>query len=119
MYEFGKGTHQDDGEACYWFEQAAQEGYAEAHTRLLNMFIAEKCNPHNIKEVFSWLKGAVEQGAPYARILLSFLVFKNNPAILRLLDEQGLLSKEEGDTEAQELLRLLDEQGLLNGREDL
>ena len=38
MYVTGRGVHQDDAEAVKWFQQAAEQGYAEAQYNLGAMY---------------------------------------------------------------------------------
>ena len=61
MYQNGWGVPQDDKEAVYWYELAAEQGDAKAHYNLGVMYDVGEGVPQDDKEAVRWYTLAAEQ----------------------------------------------------------
>ncbi|MCV5403353.1 sel1 repeat family protein, partial [Escherichia coli] len=61
MYQNGLGVQSDTNMAIYWYNKAAEQGYAEA-LRQLGMFYAYSSEPKEVKLALHLTHKAAEQG---------------------------------------------------------
>ncbi len=67
----GYGTQQDQKQAAYWYELAAQKGHAEAQFALGRLYAEGKGGiPKNEEEAVRWVRAAASQGYPPAQARL-------------------------------------------------
>jgi TPR repeat protein len=67
----GEGVENWLGMATYWFQKAADQGYAEAQCRLGSCYDQGKGVPQNKEKAKYWYKRAAEQGHQRAQLSLS------------------------------------------------
>ena len=66
-YYRGEGVAQDYVQALYWFERAAEQGFANAQYNCGIIYNMGKGVKENKKKAFDWFKKAAEQGHPNAQ----------------------------------------------------
>jgi len=67
----GYGVQQDQKQAAYWYERAAQKGHAEAQFNLGRLYAAGKGGiPHDEEQALRWVRAAASQGYPPAQARL-------------------------------------------------
>jgi TPR repeat protein len=67
----GYGMQQDQKQAAYWYELAAQKGHAEAQFNLGRLYATGKGGiPHDEEQALRWVRAAASQGYPPAQARL-------------------------------------------------
>ena len=67
----GYGVQQDQKQAAYWYELAAQKGHAEAQFNLGRLYAEGKGGiPHDEEQALRWVRAAASQGYPPAEARL-------------------------------------------------
>ena len=73
MYEDGKGVPQSAAEAVVWYGLAAEQGHADAQSKLGFMYLNEIGVLQDFAEAAKWLRLAAEQGDAPAQINLGVM----------------------------------------------
>lgn len=61
LYRQGKGTQQNDKNALFWYQKAANQGYLPAYKKLVKFHIEGRGTPVSAKQSFRWLNKAAEK----------------------------------------------------------
>ena len=80
MYDYGKGTHEDDAAAVRWYRMAAEQGHAEAQNNLGWMHANGHGVPEDNAEAVHWFRMAARQGHAWAQNNLG-LVYANGHGV--------------------------------------
>ena len=80
MYDYGKGTHEDDAAAVRWYRMAAWQGHAEAQNNLGWMHANGHGVPEDNAEAVRWFRMAAGQGHAWAQNNLG-LVYANGHGV--------------------------------------
>lgn len=91
MYYGGEGLKQDDGQAIFWFEQAAKLGHAPAQDTLAYMYLHGRGVDTNQAQAYAWYTVAAENGVFLAKKISDSLIQQMNPTERKHAE---LLSKE-------------------------
>jgi len=67
MYDKGKGVTQDYKQAVYWYQKAAEQGYAEAQNHLGNMYRKGLGVSQDNAEAVKWYRKSADQGDSLAQ----------------------------------------------------
>jgi TPR repeat protein len=81
-YAFGKGVLKDDKQAVYWYQKAADQGYAEAQSILGVMYANGKGVLKDDKQAVYWYQKAADQGLAEAQYNLGFM-YVNGKGVLK------------------------------------
>lgn len=73
MFIHGEGVSQDYAEAATWYRLAAEQGFADAQTKLGWMLSQGEGVPQDYVEAAKWYHLAAEQGDTNAQALLGFM----------------------------------------------
>jgi len=65
-YYGGSGVEQNDWEAAYWFQRAAEQNHAKSQTSLGMMYILGRGVPKDVIEGYKWITLAARRGFPGA-----------------------------------------------------
>ena len=76
MYALGTGVPQDYALALLWYRKAADQGYADAQTRLGTMYNYGQGVTQDYGQAAAWYRKAAEQGNPQAQAYLGLLYDK-------------------------------------------
>ncbi|WP_322028379.1 tetratricopeptide repeat protein [Paraburkholderia sp. J76] len=98
MYAYGKGVRQDDAQALFWIQKAADQGDARAQRDLAVMYSTGRGVSQDDKEADRWFRLAADQGLPSAQ----------NSLGVKYRDGKGVPAD---DTEAVKWFRLAADQG--------
>jgi TPR repeat protein len=66
-YYGGSGVEQNDWEAAYWFQRAAEQNNARAQTSLGMMYVLGRGVPKDVIEGYKWITIAARRGFPGAQ----------------------------------------------------
>jgi TPR repeat protein len=58
----GYGLERDDGQAAYWYRQAAQQGHVEAQYNLARLYATGQGVPRDQEAALHWVRAAASQG---------------------------------------------------------
>lgn len=76
FYTDGVGLAQDHEQALYWYQEAADRGFAPAQCRLASMYLSGAHVDQNDQEAIAWFKKAAEQGDVVGQYNLAVMCFK-------------------------------------------
>ena len=76
MYDYGRGTPQDNTKAVKWYRRAAEQGIPEAQHNLGLIYENGQGVPRNDTEAVKWYRRAAEQGIPEAQVNLGVKYYK-------------------------------------------
>jgi TPR repeat protein len=65
-YYGGSGVEQNDWEAAYWFQRAAEQNHAKSQTSLGMMYVLGRGVPKDLIEGYKWITVAARRGYPGA-----------------------------------------------------
>ncbi len=80
MYYGGEGVNQDDGQAIYWFGQAAKLGYGPAQDTLAYMYLNGRGVDADNVQAYAWYTLAAENGVFLAKNISENLIKQMNPS---------------------------------------
>ncbi len=75
-YLLGRGVMQDDKQAFYYFDKAAQQGDALAQNEVAYLYAAGKGTPRNLEKSFYWYHKAAEHGLSSAQYNLGLMYLR-------------------------------------------
>lgn len=76
FYSDGVGLPQDHEKALFWYQEAAERGYAPAQCRLASMYLNVTHVEQSDQEAITWFKKAAEQGDASGQYNLAVMCFK-------------------------------------------
>jgi TPR repeat protein len=89
MYQHGLGVSEDYKQAVYWYQKAADQGYANAQHNLGWIYENGVGVPKNDKQAVYWYQKAADQGNPVSQNRLNHLNTRKNAPKKSVVNSQS------------------------------